>query len=56
MAAHGPVTADGARRAGVRVDVVGTRFGSFAGVVDWRSILPAVLVVVVVVLLRRLLR
>lgn len=34
VAAHGPVTAKGAERLGVRVDVVGSRFGSFDGVVE----------------------
>ncbi|KAI4377298.1 hypothetical protein MLD38_014953 [Melastoma candidum] len=34
VAAHGPVTAKGAERLGVRVDVVGERFGSFDGVVE----------------------
>jgi hypothetical protein len=34
VAAHGPVTADGARRLGVEVDVVSARFSSFHGVVD----------------------
>ncbi|GER37042.1 uroporphyrinogen-III synthase [Striga asiatica] len=41
-AAHGPVTAAGAERLGVGIDVVGGRFDSFEGVVDalerrWRS-------------------
>ncbi|KAK4757574.1 hypothetical protein SAY87_018875 [Trapa incisa] len=34
VAAHGPVTAAGAERLGVGVDVVGSRFDSFQGVVD----------------------
>lgn len=34
VAAHGPVTAEGAERMGVRVDVVGSRFSSFDGVLD----------------------
>ncbi|KAF8780950.1 hypothetical protein HU200_000915 [Digitaria exilis] len=34
VAAHGPVTADGARSLGVEVDVVSARFSSFHGVVD----------------------
>ncbi|MQL99571.1 hypothetical protein Taro_032303 [Colocasia esculenta] len=34
VAAHGPVTADGAERMGVRVDVVGSSFSSFNGVLD----------------------
>ncbi|XP_062194071.1 uncharacterized protein LOC133897372 [Phragmites australis] len=34
VAAHGPVTADGAGRLGVDVDVVSTRFSSFHGVLD----------------------
>lgn len=34
VAAHGPVTAKGAERLGVTVDVVGSRFGSFDGVVE----------------------
>lgn len=34
VAAHGPVTADGARRLGVQVDVVSARFSSFHGVLD----------------------
>lgn len=34
VAAHGPVTAAGAERWGLGVDVVGERFGSFEGVVD----------------------
>ncbi|GLT55438.1 hypothetical protein SLA2020_285580 [Shorea laevis] len=34
VAAHGPVTAAGAERLGVDVDVVGSRFDSFNGVVD----------------------
>lgn len=34
VAAHGPVTASGAAAAGVEVEVVGERFGSFEGVVD----------------------
>ncbi|PUZ71325.1 hypothetical protein GQ55_2G305100 [Panicum hallii var. hallii] len=34
VAAHGPVTADGARRLGVEVDVVSARFSSFHGIVD----------------------
>ncbi|WOG86811.1 hypothetical protein DCAR_0206029 [Daucus carota subsp. sativus] len=34
VAAHGPVTAAGAERLGVGVDVVSTRFDSFDGVVD----------------------
>jgi len=34
VAAHGPVTANGARRLGVEVDVVSARFSSFHGVVD----------------------
>ncbi|KDP38630.1 hypothetical protein JCGZ_03983 [Jatropha curcas] len=34
VAAHGPVTAAGAERLGVDVDVVSGRFGSFDGVVD----------------------
>ncbi|WVZ20412.1 hypothetical protein V8G54_007734 [Vigna mungo] len=34
VAAHGPVTAAGARRLGVEVDVVSSRFGSFDGVID----------------------
>ncbi|KAG2644331.1 uncharacterized protein LOC120683454 [Panicum virgatum] len=34
VAAHGPVTADGARSLNVEVDVVSTRFSSFHGVVD----------------------
>jgi len=33
VAAHGPVTANGARRLGVEVDVVSARFSSFHGVV-----------------------
>ncbi|XP_071710727.1 uncharacterized protein [Rutidosis leptorrhynchoides] len=34
VAAHGPVTAAGAESLGVAVDVVGSKFGSFEGVVD----------------------
>ena len=34
VAAHGPVTAAGAERLGVNVDVVSARFDSFQGVVD----------------------
>ncbi|KAJ0474186.1 uncharacterized protein LOC110912184 [Helianthus annuus] len=34
VAAHGPVTAAGVERLGVRVDVVSRKFGSFEGVVD----------------------
>ena len=34
VAAHGPVTASGAERLGVGIDVVSTRFDSFDGVVD----------------------
>ncbi|KAM7515956.1 hypothetical protein LguiA_005539 [Lonicera macranthoides] len=34
VAAHGPVTAAGAERLGVEVDVVSSKFGSFEGVVD----------------------
>lgn len=34
VAAHGPVTAAGAERLGVSVDVVSSRFDSFDGVVD----------------------
>ncbi|KAK3132657.1 hypothetical protein QOZ80_6AG0525860 [Eleusine coracana subsp. coracana] len=34
VAAHGPVTADGARRLGVEVDAVSARFSSFHGVLD----------------------
>lgn len=34
VAAHGPVTASGAERLGVGVDVVSSRFDSFDGVVD----------------------
>jgi uroporphyrinogen-III synthase len=34
VAAHGPVTADGARRLGVEVDAVSARFSSFRGVLD----------------------
>ncbi|MED6151031.1 hypothetical protein PIB30_078428 [Stylosanthes scabra] len=34
VAAHGPVTAAGAERLGVKVDVVSSKFGSFDGVVD----------------------
>jgi len=34
VAAHGPVTAAGAQRLGVEVDVVSSRFGSFDGVID----------------------
>ncbi|XP_022752218.1 uncharacterized protein LOC111300902 [Durio zibethinus] len=34
VAAHGPVTAAGAERLGVDVDVVSSNFGSFRGVVD----------------------
>ncbi|XP_059455316.1 uncharacterized protein LOC132185573 [Corylus avellana] len=34
VAAHGPVTAAGAERLGVKVDVVSSRFDSFEGVVD----------------------
>ncbi|RVW16474.1 hypothetical protein CK203_069465 [Vitis vinifera] len=34
VAAHGPVTASGAERLGIRVDVVSSRFHSFDGVVD----------------------
>lgn len=34
VAAHGPVTAAGAERLGVKVDVVSSRFDSFDGVVD----------------------
>ena len=34
VATHGPVTANGARRLGVEVDVVSARFSSFHGVVD----------------------
>lgn len=34
VAAHGPVTASGAERLGVRVDVVSFRFSSFDGVVE----------------------
>ncbi|KAL6993318.1 hypothetical protein U1Q18_043196 [Sarracenia purpurea var. burkii] len=42
VAAHGPVTAAGAERLGVGVDVVSSRFDSFVGVVDalavrWQS-------------------
>lgn len=42
VAAHGPVTAVGAEKLGVGIDVVSSRFGSFDGVVDaleyrWRS-------------------
>lgn len=42
VAAHGPVTAAGAERLGVGVDVVSSRFDSFDGVVDalafkWQS-------------------
>ncbi|KAI8017711.1 hypothetical protein LOK49_LG04G01423 [Camellia lanceoleosa] len=43
VAAHGPVTAAGAERLGVGVDVVSSRFDSFVGVVDaldlrWQSL------------------
>lgn len=34
VAAHGPVTASGACKLGVQIDVVGKQFHSFAGVVD----------------------
>lgn len=34
VAAHGPVTAAGAERLGVDVDIVSSDFGSFQGVVD----------------------
>jgi hypothetical protein len=34
VAAHRPVTAAGAERLGVKVDVVSSRFDSFEGVVD----------------------
>jgi len=34
VAAHGPVTAAGAERLGVKVDVMSSRFDSFEGVVD----------------------
>lgn len=34
VAAHGPVTASGAHRLGVEIDVVGKEFNSFSGVVD----------------------
>jgi len=34
VAAHGPVTAAGAQRLGVEVDVVSSRFGSFDGVIE----------------------
>lgn len=34
VAAHGPITAAGAERLGVKVDVVSSRFDSFQGVVD----------------------
>lgn len=34
VAAHGPVTAAGAERLGVGVDVVGSRFDSFEGVLE----------------------
>lgn len=34
VAAHGPVTANGARRLGVEVDAVSARFSSFGGVLD----------------------
>ncbi|CAI5505210.1 unnamed protein product [Closterium sp. Naga37s-1] len=34
VAAHGPVTAEGVRNAGLPVDVVSQQFSSFAGVVD----------------------
>lgn len=34
VAAHGPVTAAGAERLGVKVDVVSSKFDSFDGVVD----------------------
>lgn len=34
VAAHGPVTASGAKRLGVGIDVVSSRFDSFDGVVD----------------------
>uniref|UniRef100_A0A1D1XZ74 Uroporphyrinogen-III synthase n=1 Tax=Anthurium amnicola TaxID=1678845 RepID=A0A1D1XZ74_9ARAE len=34
VAAHGPVTADGAERLGVTVDVVGSKFSSFDGVLE----------------------
>lgn len=34
VAAHGPVTASGAHRLGVEIDVVGKEFNSFNGVVD----------------------
>jgi uroporphyrinogen-III synthase len=34
VAAHGPVTAAGVERLGVKVDVVGSRFDSFEGVMD----------------------
>ncbi|KAL6223770.1 hypothetical protein ACLB2K_002628 [Fragaria x ananassa] len=34
LAAHGPITAAGARMLGVEVDVVSSQFGSFQGVVD----------------------
>lgn len=42
VAAHGPVTASGAERLGVRVDVVSSKFSSFEGVVEaldyiWRK-------------------
>lgn len=43
VAAHGPVTASGAERLGVGIDVVSSRFDSFDGVVDalayrWNSL------------------
>ena len=34
VAAHGPVTAAGAERLGVKVDVVSSKFGSFDGIID----------------------
>ncbi|KAG6544800.1 hypothetical protein Mapa_013489 [Marchantia paleacea] len=37
VAAHGPVTAHGAHRLGVQVDVVGTKLSSFSGVVEQLS-------------------
>ncbi|CAI9110384.1 OLC1v1010393C1 [Oldenlandia corymbosa var. corymbosa] len=43
VAAHGPVTASGAERLGVGIDVISSRFGSFDGIVDalayrWKSL------------------
>lgn len=38
VAAHGPVTASGAERLGVSIDVTSSRFGSFDGVVEALSL------------------